>query len=257
MRIIGGVWRGRPLRAPAGRATRPTSDKVREAMFGILLALPEVARASAATDAATDAASDAAGPLAGHAVLDLFAGSGALGLEALSRGAESCTFVESAPAALRALRENLARVGVPVVRPPAGVGKSAPAGSDPVEAAAGPDGEESTGAGAAISSAGGAPPHAVVLAADVRRALAADARRAARYTLVFADPPYDQYEQVRPDLVRLLGPVLAPGAVLVLESGARTAAGLPWPVVREKRYGDTRVTVLVARRQRNAGGSDR
>jgi 16S rRNA G966 N2-methylase RsmD len=63
---------------------------------------------------------------------------------------------------------------------------------------------------------------------------------------VFADPPYDVYAQVRPALVRLLGRVLVPGAVLVVESAAGTAAGLPWPVVREKRYGDTRVTFLVA-----------
>jgi 16S rRNA G966 N2-methylase RsmD len=89
-------------------------------------------------------------------------------------------------------------------------------------------------------------PRAVVHAGDVRRALAADARRGARYTLVFADPPYATYEQVRPALVRLLGRVLVPGAVLVVESAAGTAAGLPWTVVREKRYGDTRVTFLVA-----------
>ena len=88
-------------------------------------------------------------------------------------------------------------------------------------------------------------PHAVVLGTDVRRALSADARRGARYTLVFADPPYDAYEQVRPALVRLLGRVLVPGAVLVVESAAGTPAGLPWTVVREKRYGDTRVTFLV------------
>jgi len=101
-----------------------------------------------------------------------------------------------------------------------------------------------------VRPAAPAPPpgrHAVVLAADARKALAADARRHARYTLVFADPPYDLYEQIRPALVRLLGRVLAPGAVLVVESAAGTAAGLPWAVVREKRYGDTRVTFLVAR----------
>jgi 16S rRNA G966 N2-methylase RsmD len=89
-------------------------------------------------------------------------------------------------------------------------------------------------------------PRAIVHAGDVRRVLAADARRGARYTLVFADPPYATYEQVRPALVRLLGRVLVPGAVLVVESAAGTAAGLPWTVVREKRYGDTRVTFLVA-----------
>ena len=56
----------------------------------------------------------------------------------------------------------------------------------------------------------------------------------------------DQYEQVRPALARLLGRVLVSGAVLVVESAAGTTAGLPWTVVREKRYGDTRVTFLVA-----------
>jgi len=100
--------------------------------------------------------------------------------------------------------------------------------------------------GAAAAAPVTAGPRAVVLSGDVRRALAADARRGARYTLVFADPPYATYEQVRPALVRLLGRVLVPGAVLVVESAAGTAAGLPWPVVREKRYGDTRVTFLVA-----------
>ncbi len=234
MRVVGGAWRGRPLQAPAGRDTRPTSDKVREAVFDVLGALPEARAAAlagtaghgapgAVGDAAgagrgPDATAAAAGLLAGHAVLDVFAGSGALGIEALSRGAATCTFVEAAPPALRALRGNLGRLGVPVVR-----------------AGAGEDGRPRAGHG----------PRAVVLGADVRRALAADARRGARYTLVFADPPYDAYEQVRPALARLLGRVLVPGAVLVVESAAGTAAGLPWTVVREKRYGDTRVTFLV------------
>ena len=212
MRVVGGIWRGRPLSAPPGRGTRPTSDKVREAMFDVLLALPELrARSIEGPTGGPPAAGEGQeGPLAGHRVLDVFAGSGALGIEALSRGAEHCTFVESAPPAVRALRGNLERLGVSVGR------------------------------------AGGAAARATIVAADVRRALAADARRAARYTLVFADPPYDRYGQVRPALVRLLGRVLVPGAVLVVESAAGTAAGLPWTVVREKRYGDTRVTFLVA-----------
>jgi 16S rRNA (guanine966-N2)-methyltransferase len=194
-------------------------------VFGVLGALPEASEA-ARSAWGPGATGEDAGLLAGHAALDVFAGSGALGIEALSRGAGSCTFVESAPAALRALRGNLARLGVPVVRPAAPAvapGPGTPPGLEPVPQ-----------------------PRAVVLAADVRKALAADARRHARYTLVFADPPYDLYEQVRPALVRLLGRVLVPGAVLVVESAAGTAAGLPWTVVREKRYGDTRVTFLVA-----------
>jgi 16S rRNA (guanine966-N2)-methyltransferase len=206
MRVVGGSWRGRPLRAPSGRATRPTSDRVREAVFDVLQGL------------APELGGGPAGALSGHRVLDLFAGSGALGIEALSRGADRCTFVESAPPALRALRANLARLGVPVGR------------------AGGPDADSA------------------IVAGDVRRALAADARRGARYTLVFADPPYDVYEQVRPALARLLGRVLIPGAVLVVESAAGTHAGLPWSVVREKRYGDTRVTFLVAGAEPQAEG---
>ena len=85
-----------------------------------------------------------------------------------------------------------------------------------------------------------------MVAADVRRALQADARRHALYTLVFADPPYDRYADVEPALARLLGPLLAPRAVLVVETAAATAVDLPWPVVRAKRYGDTKVTFLAA-----------
>ncbi len=232
MRVVGGVWRGRPLQAPAGRGTRPTSDRVREAVFDVLGALPEVRAVVAGVtpdeDGGAGAAAPVAGALAGHIVLDVFAGSGALGIEALSRGAAHCTFVESAPAALRALRGNLARLGVPTVRP-----------------------------GAASPSAqvgGAAGPCAAVLGGDVRRAAAADAPSGGGYTLVFADPPYDRYEQIRPALVRLLGRVSVPGAVLVVESAAGTAAGLPWPVVREKRYGDTRVTFLAAGAASSAQG---
>jgi 16S rRNA (guanine(966)-N(2))-methyltransferase RsmD len=88
MRVIAGRYGGRRLVAPPGATTRPTSDRVREALFSILG--PRVEEA---------------------AVLDLFAGSGALGLEALSRGAADVTFVDSAPAALRALRANLEALG--------------------------------------------------------------------------------------------------------------------------------------------------
>jgi 16S rRNA (guanine966-N2)-methyltransferase len=87
MRIVAGRHKGRRLRAPAGAGTRPTADRVREAVFSIL------------------------GPIDGLRVLDLYAGSGALGLEALSRGAASATFVESARPALTAIRANLDATG--------------------------------------------------------------------------------------------------------------------------------------------------
>jgi 16S rRNA (guanine(966)-N(2))-methyltransferase RsmD len=88
MRIVGGRLGGRVLRAPTGQATRPTSEKVREAVFNIL------------------------GEVEGASVLDLFAGSGALGLEALSRGAAHATFVDTGRPALAAMRANLDELGV-------------------------------------------------------------------------------------------------------------------------------------------------
>lgn len=91
-RIIAGLARGRRLRVPAGAHTRPTSDRAREGLFSSLLSLTD---------------------LAGARVLDLYAGSGALGLEALSRGAGWATLVERDPAALHALRANVAALGLP------------------------------------------------------------------------------------------------------------------------------------------------
>ncbi len=91
MRIIAGRWRGRPLKAPAGVATRPSADRTREALFSMLVSR--------------------LGSFAGLSVADLFAGTGALGLEALSRGAGSCVFVEQDGAALDALRANIATLG--------------------------------------------------------------------------------------------------------------------------------------------------
>jgi 16S rRNA (guanine966-N2)-methyltransferase len=88
MRIVGGTLGGRVLRAPGGAATRPTSEKVREAIFNIL------------------------GSVEGAHVLDLFAGSGALGLEALSRGAAHATFVDAGKPALAAIRANLRELGL-------------------------------------------------------------------------------------------------------------------------------------------------
>jgi 16S rRNA (guanine966-N2)-methyltransferase len=88
VRVIAGEYKGQRLHTPAGRSTRPTADRVREALFSIL------------------------GPLDGERVLDLFAGSGALGIEALSRGADSAVFVDSDQRALAAIRRNLETIGV-------------------------------------------------------------------------------------------------------------------------------------------------
>lgn len=93
MRIVGGSHRGRPLASPKSDAVRPTSDKVRGALFNIL---------AHGVDGFE---------LAGAHVLDLFAGTGALGFEALSRGAASCVFVENAAAARALIQENLTAFG--------------------------------------------------------------------------------------------------------------------------------------------------
>jgi 16S rRNA (guanine966-N2)-methyltransferase len=91
MRIIAGQWRGRPLVAPKGESTRPTADRTREALFSML--------------------ASRLGSFEGLKIADVCAGTGALGLEALSRGAAHCTFVERDRAAVEALRANVAKFG--------------------------------------------------------------------------------------------------------------------------------------------------
>ena len=91
MRVVAGSLRGRPIVAPGGTATRPTTDRVREAMFNALESLGAIDEAVS---------------------VDLFAGSGALGIEALSRGARRCTFVERDRDALRAIRTNVDKLGI-------------------------------------------------------------------------------------------------------------------------------------------------
>lgn len=108
MRIVAGAWRGRALRAPPGLTTRPTSERLRQAVFDMLVHASWGFR------------------LDGVSVLDAFAGTGALGLEALSRGAAPGWFIERDPAALACLRANVAACGAgtvlaaDVLRPPPG-----------------------------------------------------------------------------------------------------------------------------------------
>lgn len=91
MRIISGAWRGRTIEAPAGQSTRPTADRVRETLFSML--------------------ASRLGSFEDLRVADLFAGSGALGFEALSRGAAHATFVESDPRAAATIKRNAQRLG--------------------------------------------------------------------------------------------------------------------------------------------------
>lgn len=94
MRIVAGQYKGRPIQAPKTDATRPTADRARESLFNVL------------------AHADWAPSLEGARVIDLFAGSGGLGLEAISRGAAFCLFVDTASAARGAIRQNVEALGL-------------------------------------------------------------------------------------------------------------------------------------------------
>lgn len=175
MRIVAGVARGRRLTVPP-QGTRPTSDRVREALFSRLEHLDV---------------------LDGAQVADLYAGSGALGLEAASRGAEHVVLVEHAAAAVAVCRKNVAALGLPASH---------------VHVA----GEK--------------------VAAWLRRAGAGE------LDLAFLDPPYDLGEPELAEVLALLAPALAPGAVVVVERSARSPEPA-WPAdlarFDERRYGET------------------
>src|SRR5262245_24860031 len=163
MRIVGGALGGRRLRPPPGTEVRPTSDRTREAMASAL---------------------EARGALVGARVLDLFAGTGALGFEALSRGADFCTFVDSSAKVIMTLESNAADLEltekVRVLRVDL---KTAPrqAGSRVLDAAHGDP-----------------------------------------FTLVFADPPYAEIELVGPLLELLVqNGAIASHAIVVVEHAAR------------------------------------
>jgi 16S rRNA (guanine966-N2)-methyltransferase len=192
MRVVAGRLGGRTLRAVPGDATRPTSDRVREALFSILA---ERVRDSA--------------------VLDLFAGTGALAIEALSRGARSAVLVEHASRAVAVIRANLEALGLTDV---------ATVRRTKAEAYL------RSGAGAGTSRASADGP----------------------FDLVFLDPPYAIPVGTLAGLLARLGQgALAPGATVVLETSSR-AEPPPWPAplrAEAKRgYGDTALHLAVVER---------
>jgi 16S rRNA (guanine966-N2)-methyltransferase len=185
MRIIAGIARGMPLVAPRGGDTRPTSDRVREAIFSSL-----GDRVAVAT------------------VLDLFAGTGALGLEAASRGARSVTFVENAHGALKSLKQNL----------------------------------DAFGKGRTISC------EWTVIRADVFAQIKKSAAAKSRFSLLFADPPYGETAQTllqSPELPQLLD---AQGLLMLESAKRDSLViSPPFVLVRDGVYGDTRVSFLAVR----------
>ena len=206
-RVIAGAAGGRRLTVPGGVSTRPTSDRAREGLFGTVVS--EI------------------GSLAGKHVLDLYAGSGAIGLEALSRGARDVLMVESDAQAVAVIRANIATVGMEgarvirdrvervLARPPA-----APA------QAAGGSAMEPPGAPAA-SGASGAPD---------------SPDRPDRYDLVFADPPYAMTVAAVSRMLGLLADGwLADDALVVVERASRSGP-VHWPPGylpgKSRRYGE-------------------
>jgi 16S rRNA (guanine966-N2)-methyltransferase len=170
VRVVAGEFKGRRLRMPRGAPTRPTADRVREALFSML------------------------GDVTGARVLDLYAGSGALGIEALSRGAVSAVFVERDARAAAAIQANLDTVGAE---------------------------------------------------AEVSRqdALAFVGRDGRAYDLVFCDPPYDSGPRIARQLAERLPALLSTDARIVTESDKRNPLELPFPLLRERTYGDTRIAI--------------
>src|SRR5579863_7660612 len=203
MRVIAGENGGRRLVAPSGRATRPTSDRAREAIFSML------------ESSMLDSSMTGSGTtLQGAIVWDLFAGSGAMGIEALSRGAAHATFVDQARPAVSAVRANLAALGY-------GPQRSAVVCADVLNWVR----PELSSATPVLSSA--------------MPELGSARPEPAEVDLVMADPPYawQGWDVLLERLAHLRPLVLA-------ETGSELALPPGWLALRAKRYGGTVVTLV-------------
>jgi 16S rRNA (guanine966-N2)-methyltransferase len=199
-RVIAGEAGGRRLAVPGGRDTRPTSDRAREGLFATIASM--------------------LGSLDGARVLDLYAGSGAVGLEALSRGAEHVLLVEHGARAARVIRENIEAIGLPgAVLAADRVERVLARGPAPAGAQDAPAGAQDDTAGAQDDTVGG------------------------RYDVVFADPPYALADAAVSQVLSLLAGQgwLAPGALVIVERATRSGP-VNWPdgfvPDRARRYGE-------------------
>jgi len=204
-RVIAGEAGGRRLAVPAGRDTRPTSDRAREGLFATIVSMT--------------------GSLAGAHVLDLYAGSGAVGLEALSRGAEHVLLVEHGARAARVIRANIDAIGLPGAAVIADrVERVLARGPAP---APGHAGQSYAGPAPAPGQAGPGQP----------------GPNDARYDVVFADPPYAMADADVSGMLSMLAdrPWLAPGALVIVERATRSGP-LRWPdgfvPDRARKYGE-------------------
>jgi len=204
-RVIAGAAGGRRLAVPDGRGTRPTSDRAREGLFATIVSMT--------------------GSLAGAHVLDLYAGSGAVGLEALSRGAEHVLLVEHGARAARVIRANIDAIGLPGAAVIADrVERVLARGPAP---APGHAGQSYAGPAPAPGQAGPGQP----------------GPNDARYDVVFADPPYAMADADVSGMLSMLAdrPWLAPGALVIVERATRSGP-LRWPdgfvPDRARKYGE-------------------
>ena len=206
-RVIAGEAGGRRLAVPVGRDTRPTSDRAREGLFATIASM--------------------LGSLDGARVLDLYAGSGAVGLEALSRGAEHVLLVEHGARAARVIRENIEAIGLPgAVLAADRVERVLARGPAPAGAPDASAGASETPAGASDDPEGGQ-----------------DDTEGGRYDVVFADPPYALADAAVSQILSLLAGQgwLAPGALVIVERATRSGP-VSWPdgfvPDRARRYGE-------------------
>ncbi len=181
MRVIGGCARGRVLKTRKGNETRPTADRVKESLFNILASL-----------------------LPGSCFLDVFAGNGGIGIEALSRGASKCVFIEKNSHCVRIINDNLRLTGL-----------------------------EDRGK---------------IIHREVDISLLELSNRKEKFEIIFLDPPYHS-----PDLGLALGRIasgslLAKNGILVVEHHRQDKDWYTqdWQISREKKYGDTMLSFLVA-----------
>jgi 16S rRNA (guanine966-N2)-methyltransferase len=177
VRIIGGQWKRTKLPVADRPGLRPTPDRVRETLFNWL-----------------------GQTLDGWRCLDAFAGSGALGFEALSRGAATCLFSDDAAASIACVRANVKALGLEA--------------------------------------------RTTVRRADFKRVLRDEARRGAGYDLVLLDPPYNATAGYAGALGELLPPVLAPGALIVIESAHGLELALDLPADPPRRYGASTIQII-------------
>ncbi len=184
MRIIAGKFKSRTIKAPKNMRIRPTSDKVKGALFNMLE------------------------PLEGCSVLDFYAGTGNLGLEALSRGASEVVFVEKAPDSLKLISENLQSFGINSRNPTENIR---------------------------------------VIPSDVSRAFYLLHQEDKKFDILLADPPYETGVLKRLQHLLAEYPILKEDGIFAVEHGLKDTeleGEFPYPLVRQKKYGDTLLTLF-------------